>query len=72
LSAGRTGPLPAEHVQAIGVKRRGYGNAGKLVRLRSNHIEVNLKQGTVYHYDGKYLLYSCEEVTYESFDSVTI
>jgi hypothetical protein len=32
-----------------------------LVRLRSNHIEVKLNQGTVYHYDGMYMLYFCED-----------
>lgn len=61
LSSGRTGPLPVDHIQAIGVKRQQYGNAGELIKLRSNHVEVKLDQGTIYHYDGKYLLYSCED-----------
>ena len=61
LSSGRTGPLPVDHIQAIGVKRRQYGNAGELIKLRSNHVEVKLDQGTVYHYDGMYLLYSCDD-----------
>ena len=60
LSAGQTGPLPADHVQAIGVKRQQYGNAGRLIKLRSNHIEIKLNPGTVHHYDGMYLSYSCE------------
>lgn len=66
LFSGRTGPLPAEHIQAIGVKRRQYGNAGKVIKLRSNHVEVQLNQGTVYHYDGMYLLFLRRQMTYES------
>lgn len=57
LSAGRTGQLPAEHVQSTGEKRKQYGNAGRAIKLRSNHVEVKLDQGTLYHYDGKYLSY---------------
>ena len=72
LSAGRTGPLPADHIQAIGVKRRQYGNAGRWVKLRSNHIEIKLKPGTVHHYDGMYLLSNLRgQVAHESFDTVT-
>jgi len=61
LSSGRTGPLPAEHIKAIGVKRRKYGNKGKVIKLRSNHVEVKLSQGSLYHYDGMYLSYSRED-----------
>jgi hypothetical protein len=61
LSSGRTGLLPAEHIEAIGVKRRKYGNAGRVIKLRSNHVEVKLDQGMLYHYDGMYLLYSWED-----------
>lgn len=57
LSAGRTAPLPAEHIQATGEKRKQYGNAGRVIKLRSNHVEVKLDQGTLYQYDGKYLSY---------------
>ena len=72
LSAGRTGPLPADHIQAIGVKRQQYGNAGRFIKLRSNHIEVELKPGMVYHYDGMYVVLLRGQVTHESFDTVTI
>jgi hypothetical protein len=58
LSMGRTGPLPAEHVEATGLKRRKFGNAGRVVKLRSNHVEVKLDQGYLYHYDGMYLSHS--------------
>ena len=57
LSAGQTGALPAEHIQATGEKRKQYGNAGRVIKLRSNHVEVKLDQGTIYQYDGKYLSY---------------
>jgi hypothetical protein len=61
LSSRRTGPLPAEHIEATGVKRRKYGNAGRIVKLRSNHVEVKLDQKMLYHYDGMYVLYSWED-----------
>jgi hypothetical protein len=32
-----------------------------LVKLRSNHIEIKLKPGTVHHYDGMYLFSSCKD-----------
>jgi hypothetical protein len=60
LSSSRTGPLPAEHIEATGVKRRKYGDAGRVIKLRSNHVEVKLDQGTLY-YDGMYLSYSWED-----------
>ena len=61
LSSGRTGPLPAEHIKATGVKRRKYGNAGRVIKLRSNHVEVKLDQRTLYQYDGMYLSYPWED-----------
>jgi hypothetical protein len=61
LSPGRTGPLPAEHTKATGVKRRKYGNDGELIKLCSNHLKVELDQGTLYQYDGMYLSYSWED-----------
>jgi hypothetical protein len=49
-------PLPpAPHVQAIGVRRPRCGNSGQWIKLKSNHVEVTLDQGTIYHYDGMYL-----------------
>jgi hypothetical protein len=47
-----TPPLPLDHVDAIGVRRPGYGNAGRYTKLVANHVEVELKQGMIYHYDG--------------------
>jgi len=60
LSSGRTGPLPAGPTEATGVKRRGFGNAGRTIKLRSNHVEVKLDQVALFHYDGVYLSYSWE------------
>ena len=60
-SSSRTGPLPAQHVEATGVKRRKYGNDGKVIKLRSNHVEVKLDPKMMYHYDGMYLSYSLED-----------
>jgi hypothetical protein len=61
LSSGRTGPLPAQHTMATGVKRRKYRNAGRIIKSRSNHVVVELDQKTWYHYDGLYLSYSRED-----------
>lgn len=61
LSSGPTGPLPAEHVEATGVRRRKYGNAGRHCKLVSNHLKVILNQKTLYQYDGMYLSYSWED-----------
>ena len=61
LSIGRTGPLPAAHIEATGVRRRKYGNAGRLIKLRSNHVEVKLDQGMLFQYDGMYQSYSWKD-----------
>jgi hypothetical protein len=49
------------YIEATGVKRRKYGNAGRVIKLRSNHVEVKLDQKTIFHYDGMYLSYSWED-----------
>jgi hypothetical protein len=61
LSSGRTGPLLAEHIEATGVKRRKYVNTGRVIKLRSNHVEVKLDQGNLYHYGGMYPSYFWED-----------
>lgn len=64
--AGSPPPLPAVHVEAIGVKRPGYGNRGEWISVVSNHVEVRLDQdqGYIYHYDGMYLSSFRKDVTY--------
>jgi hypothetical protein len=58
LLTGREGSpprLPADHIQAVGVRRSGYGNAAeRRIMVYSNHVNVELDQGTVHHYDGMY------------------
>jgi hypothetical protein len=64
---------PSEYIEATGIKRREYGNAGRVIKLCSNHVEVKLDQGTLYHYDGMYLSYFWEDKSLTSvFDTVTI
>ena len=50
--AGSSPSLPAPHVEAVGVPRPSYGSAGTSTRVISNHVEVQLTQGMIYHYDG--------------------
>jgi hypothetical protein len=69
LSSGRTGPVPAEHIAATGVKRRQYGNARRSIRLRC-HIEVELDQRTLCHYDDVVLYAKTSD--FDVFGPVTI
>ena len=45
--------LPSSHVTTIGVKRTAFGTAGRAVQVATNHFEVRIPQGIIYHYDGK-------------------
>ena len=47
--------LPSSHVTTIGVKRTAFGTATRAVQVMTNHFEVNVPQGIIYHYDGKSL-----------------
>ncbi|KAG1790006.1 uncharacterized protein HD556DRAFT_756886 [Suillus plorans] len=49
-----TGPaaLPGSHVQAVGVKRPGYGTAGRAVTVFSNFFKISLPESVIHHYDG--------------------
>lgn len=51
-----TGPsaLPGSHVQAVGVKRPGYGTAGRAITVYSNFFRVSLPESVIHHYDGWY------------------
>jgi eukaryotic translation initiation factor 2C len=46
--------LPGTHVQAVGVKRPGYGTAGRAVTVFSNFFKVSLPESVIHHYDGWY------------------
>ena len=55
--AGRSGgiagaPLPAAHVQTIGVKRKGFGTLGQVVEVMTNHFPLDIPQEIIHHYDG--------------------
>ncbi|KAJ8580661.1 argonaute-like protein [Rhizopogon salebrosus TDB-379] len=43
--------LPGTHVQAVGVKRPGYGTAGRAVTVFSNFFKVSLPESVIHHYD---------------------
>ncbi|KAH9062680.1 argonaute-like protein [Lactarius vividus] len=55
--------IPAAHVTAIGVKRLGHGTSGRPIEVFTNSFEIELKQGTIYHYDGMYLYFSSKVFT---------
>lgn len=46
-----SGPLVASHVQTIGVRRPGYGTAGKPLKVVTNHFGVTIPEGIIHHYD---------------------
>ncbi|KAH7914195.1 argonaute-like protein [Hygrophoropsis aurantiaca] len=45
------GALPGNHVQAVGVKRPGFGTAGKPIVVASNFFNISLPDSIIYHYD---------------------
>ena len=45
----------SSHVEAIGVKRPGHGNAGKHIEILTNHFVTSIPEQSIYHYDGAYL-----------------
>jgi len=48
------GPVTAaDHVVTTGVKRKGFGTAGKEVKISTNHFELKVDCDIVYQYDGK-------------------
>ncbi|KAI0773448.1 ribonuclease H-like domain-containing protein [Irpex lacteus] len=48
---GRGGVLPADHVQTVGVKRKGFGTAGQAIEVWTNHFPVDIPQDIIHHYD---------------------
>ena len=50
-----SGPgLPAASVTTVGVRRKDFGQAGRQIQVYTNHYEVDIPRGTIYHYDGVY------------------
>ncbi|KAI6035170.1 argonaute-like protein [Pisolithus orientalis] len=48
--------LPGEHVQVVGVRRSGYGSAGRPITVASNFFNITPPEGYIHHYDGKLYL----------------
>ena len=48
--------IPAEHIQTVGVRRKGVGAAGTAVQVYTNHFGVDIPGEIIYHYDGTSLL----------------
>ncbi|KIJ70038.1 hypothetical protein HYDPIDRAFT_35479 [Hydnomerulius pinastri MD-312] len=46
-----TGALPGTHVQAVGVRRSGYGTAGRQITVAANFFNIALPQSNIHHYD---------------------
>lgn len=59
--------IPAAHVKAIGVKRPGQGTAGRKIEVFTNNFATRLNQGTIYHYDGRYLSFFSKGFTEQGF-----
>lgn len=43
---------PPAHVETTGVKRPGYGKAGRPITVNVNHFVCTIPDGTIFHYDG--------------------
>jgi hypothetical protein len=51
-SAPPSGALPGAHVQAVGVRRSGYGTAGKPINVLTNFFAMTSPESNIHHYDG--------------------
>lgn len=47
-----SGALPGAHVQAVGVRRSGYGTAGKAINVLANFFTIASPESNIHHYDG--------------------
>ncbi|EIW84641.1 argonaute-like protein [Coniophora puteana RWD-64-598 SS2] len=54
--------LPASHVQALGVKRPGYGTAGRIIHISANFYEVTVPEEHIHHYDGALIDWPVEAI----------
>lgn len=52
-----SGALPGSHVQAVGVRRSGYGSAGRAISVLSNFFTMASPEHNIHHYDGAPRLY---------------
>ncbi|KAF9247291.1 argonaute-like protein [Melanogaster broomeanus] len=51
IPASASGALPGSHVQAVGVRRSGYGTAGKPITVSANFFNIALPECNIHHYD---------------------
>lgn len=51
-SAPPSGALPGTHVQAVGVRRSGYGTAGRAINVLANFFTMASPESNIHHYDG--------------------
>jgi hypothetical protein len=59
------------HVQAIGVRRPGFGVSGRQITVGANAAELTMPNETIYHYDGKEKLIVVSYASYSSLQSVS-
>ncbi|TFY68233.1 hypothetical protein EVJ58_g1135 [Rhodofomes roseus] len=50
-AAGGGPQVPAQHVQAVGVRRPPPGTSGRRLMVTTNHYAVDMATGTIHHYD---------------------
>ncbi|KAN0097521.1 Piwi domain containing protein [Tylopilus felleus] len=50
-SAPPSGALPGAHVQAVGVRRSGYGTAGRAITVLANFFSMASPDSHIHHYD---------------------
>ncbi|KAF8138405.1 argonaute-like protein [Boletus edulis] len=46
-----SGTLPGGHVQAVGVRRSGYGTAGRAINVLTNFFSMASPESNIHHYD---------------------
>ncbi|KAI5983309.1 argonaute-like protein [Pisolithus marmoratus] len=51
LPAAASTALPGAHVQVVGVRRSGYGSAGRPITVSSNFFNITPPEGNIHHYD---------------------
>ncbi|KAJ8481770.1 hypothetical protein ONZ51_g5795 [Trametes cubensis] len=44
-------PDASSHITTVGVKRTGFGTSGRAITVHTNHFEVKIPEGNIYHYD---------------------
>ena len=45
-------PVIAKHVETIGMKRPGFGTAGRPIPVTTNHFPCVIPEAIIHHYDG--------------------